>query len=364
MNRLILIGNGFDLSHGLKTSYIDFVTNYFKNAIKEFLEKKHYCDELFELSYENSYRYTNKEIGEFQNFEDIKNCLATFQRGGSTIPKVNFKFHSKFFENLFEKCSQLNWVDIENEYFDCLLKINKDGDLESIKKLNEEFKYLTTKLEDYLTGLRIGELNFDSYSYSRLFSQKIRRDDIVSVNLTEDLVPEIIYFLNFNYTTTIDNYINNIRSFFKKVQIEHNFIHGEINSKVNPLIFGFGDELNEDYLEFENLRNTDLFTHIKSFKYSVTSNYHDLIKFVKSEDFQVFIVGHSCGLSDRTMLSQIFEHENCKSIKIFYYSRTDGTDDFTEKTYEISRHFRNKGEMRIQLVSKDKSTALPKPSKN
>ncbi len=32
MNRLILIGNGFDLAHGLKTSYHDFILDYFKNC--------------------------------------------------------------------------------------------------------------------------------------------------------------------------------------------------------------------------------------------------------------------------------------------------------------------------------------------
>ena len=28
MNRLVLIGNGFDLAHGLKTSYADFINWY------------------------------------------------------------------------------------------------------------------------------------------------------------------------------------------------------------------------------------------------------------------------------------------------------------------------------------------------
>ena len=30
MNRLILIGNGFDLAHGLKTSYADFIEWYWR----------------------------------------------------------------------------------------------------------------------------------------------------------------------------------------------------------------------------------------------------------------------------------------------------------------------------------------------
>ena len=30
MNRLVLIGNGFDLAHGLKTSYADFINWYWE----------------------------------------------------------------------------------------------------------------------------------------------------------------------------------------------------------------------------------------------------------------------------------------------------------------------------------------------
>ena len=35
MNRLVLIGNGFDLAHGLKTSYADFIDWYYDKRIKE-----------------------------------------------------------------------------------------------------------------------------------------------------------------------------------------------------------------------------------------------------------------------------------------------------------------------------------------
>ena len=33
MNRIVLIGNGFDLAHGLKTSYADFIYWYWKRRI-------------------------------------------------------------------------------------------------------------------------------------------------------------------------------------------------------------------------------------------------------------------------------------------------------------------------------------------
>ncbi|AOW22075.1 hypothetical protein LPB138_09660 [Urechidicola croceus] len=172
-----------------------------------------------------------------------------------------------------------------------------------------------------------------------------------------------MYFLNFNYTKTFENYYGFTQLHLKEVQLGFNFIHGELDNEENPIVFGFGDEFDKNYLEFENLKNNNLFTHIKSFKYSQTTNYHDLTRFIESDDFQVYIIGHSCGLSDRTMLNQIFEHVNCKSIKIFYYQRSDRIDDFTEKTYEISRHFRDKGLMRLKLVPKSKSHAMPKPRK-
>ncbi len=46
MNRLILIGNGFDLSHGLKTSYCDFLKWYIAEALNIFKVTWIFEDEL------------------------------------------------------------------------------------------------------------------------------------------------------------------------------------------------------------------------------------------------------------------------------------------------------------------------------
>ena len=46
MNRLILIGNGFDLAHGLKTSINNFIEDYLLNTINLFYEEKYYSDDL------------------------------------------------------------------------------------------------------------------------------------------------------------------------------------------------------------------------------------------------------------------------------------------------------------------------------
>ena len=37
MNRLIIIGNGFDMAHGLKTSYMDFIDWYWGQRVSAFV---------------------------------------------------------------------------------------------------------------------------------------------------------------------------------------------------------------------------------------------------------------------------------------------------------------------------------------
>ena len=44
VNRLIIIGNGFDLAHGLKSSFKDFIYNYCYKVLSQFLTNMHYED--------------------------------------------------------------------------------------------------------------------------------------------------------------------------------------------------------------------------------------------------------------------------------------------------------------------------------
>lgn len=46
MNHLFIIGNGFDLAHGLKTKYEQFLLWYLNNAHIKVNETKDYSDDL------------------------------------------------------------------------------------------------------------------------------------------------------------------------------------------------------------------------------------------------------------------------------------------------------------------------------
>jgi hypothetical protein len=156
-----------------------------------------------------------------------------------------------------------------------------------------------------------------------------------------------VLFLNFNYTSTPELY--------QKDNTDIIYIHGQLNDPNNPIIFGYGDERDDTYDILEKANKPEVLTHIKSFDYFKTNNYDRLLAFLESE-YDVYIMGHSCGLSDRTLLSTIFEHENCRFIKIFYY---ENMARYRETTYEISRHFKNKAEMRRKVINFTDCSPMP-----
>ena len=118
--------------------------------------------------------------------------------------------------------------------------------------------------------------------------------------------------------------------------------------------------MDDDYKMIENIDDNEYLKNFKSFQYLQSPNYKSLLDFIESDrKFQVYIMGHSCGLSDRTMLNTIFEHPNCISIKVFYYQREDGIDNYTEIIQNISRHLNKKKLMREKIVNKTLCQPLP-----
>ena len=162
----------------------------------------------------------------------------------------------------------------------------------------------------------------------------------------EYLLPGGILLLNFNYTKTADLYLKD------DANVSVNHIHGELGNDKNPIIFGYGDELDEDYKRISNLNDNEYLRNIKSMRYLETGNYRNLLSFIDSDPFQIYIMGHSCGNSDRTLLNTLFEHKNCISIKPFYYKKPDGTDNYLEIIQNISRNFSDMRLMRDRVVNK------------
>ena len=69
MNRLVIIGNGFDMAHGLKTSYMDFINWYWNQRVNSFLNNHTNVSEdcLCRLVIRNKEEYNNWYLFLYQN---------------------------------------------------------------------------------------------------------------------------------------------------------------------------------------------------------------------------------------------------------------------------------------------------------
>ena len=369
MNRLILLGNGFDLAHGLKTSYTDFIIWYLKDAFTKAYNEHKYEDVFIGLErvrLEEVQMGVIRDIPKYIDYyykHDLYALLYNkdlYVAGTVYHPFFSVKIKSKFWERLVLTCLRSNWVDIENEFYEELMRLLTISHLEQkeagIKKLNQAMEGLISILEKYLQNIDPMPVNEE---YLELFKSEISMNEIVTVKLGKNEIAHETQVLNFNYTSTVENYFQPSLKMVSDVNYRVNYIHGKLGDPKNRLIFGFGDEMDERYLKMKLEKTEGFLEYIKTFWYLKTSNYHDLIRFIDADDFQVFILGHSCGLSDRTMLNMIFEHENCKSIKIFYYNDKAGNNNFKNLTQEISKHFTNEGVMRKKIVPFDKSSPMP-----
>lgn len=364
MNRLILIGNGFDLAHNMKTSYKDFILDYLSSSFEKANRMGQYKDDLMLVTKNSYFRNHLTNLKNSFNEWDIKefsrhiggDFSMSISAGNSVYrdkkPEYEYsvRCYSNFLQKLIKQYKEYNWVDVENEYYQllCDLSTKKDG-LKEIEQLNKEFQNIRDLLHNYLDKVEQDYVNENSLYF---------RKDILTKQLTDNLYndnskPENILFLNFNYTITIKYYFTEIQKIIPNSSIIN--IHGELKNKDNPIIFGYGDE--DDETNFNLIEKYDeCLKYVKTYWYLRTNNYQKLMDFVSSNDYEVYIMGHSCGLSDKTLLSEIFNNENCRKIKALTYQKRNNEDlninstDYIDKTYQIGRIFKNKGDMRKKLV--------------
>lgn len=410
MNRLVLIGNGFDLAHDLKTSYADFFLWYKCYWIKRLHEihnniaKDPLCTvvmaqrEAWSTYISNFIRF-NPEYSLEDIFEYIINDVDDFD---ITL--------TPFFKRIRVSIETKGWVDIENEYYELLKQyaldgvMKEEGKVSSMKSLNRQLDYIKELLIQYLTEITeqdpkiINSIKHEIYAPFKKEDMSVhadyhmfeeepwewedrqdRGDELMAIlekygygvkecmeqvvswieNEHDDsarypiafMLPKNIMMLNFNYTHTAQIYKKTDDSF------EEIHIHGDIDDKEH-VIFGYGDEMHSDFEKLKEREDGESLRYVKSIRYLEATNYKKVLRFVESAPFQVVIMGHSCGRSDRTLLHTIFEHGNCASIKLCYYRKEDGSDDYLEKIQNISRNFVSMEDMRDVVVPKPQCKPL------
>lgn len=413
MNRLVLLGNGFDLAHGLKTRYEDFISWYWCQKIYLAATKPDIdCNDLLckmtNLTEESwfsivFYDLTLKGYLEDGDGKAVYNYLKNNE-------KVKLEL-SSFFERIHHSIDVKRWVDIETEYYE-LLKLYSQSDdaMSQIENLNKQLYYLQEKLLEYLRTIEISEklvrtdirqkiyapfnisdfstegqqalkehvvtgLGQDTRSWDVKLAQygsicyisgyvssyrdkhqgNVLLNDEIPVEL---LLPNHIMLLSFNYTKTANMYCKEGSIF------SVNQIHGNLDNP-SSIIFGYGDELDEGYNILKNKNDNECLRNMKQIKYMMADNYDRLESFLGSEPFQVYLMGHSCGNSDRTLLNMFFEHKNCVSIKPYYHQISETKDDYLNLTMNISRDFTEDTKlMRNRMVKKPNCEPLTNRNNN
>lgn len=354
MNRLVIIGNGFDLAHGLKTSYADFLEWYVNDLINR-------------LENESSTIYDKDPLCTVRSRDDYHSVREYLPIGScSTIEDLEKRTYlrvsrSNLLSNIMNNYKEKGWVDIEEIYYTMLKKyIFNDYSIQTkvskVKELNEQLDFLKRKLIEYLSNIEIKD---NRESIDQIIHSAVDIEHEVVNSMSEAIKleygvhdkcrPTQIMMLSFNYTSLAELYC--------KYREKCHYIHGRLMD-TESVIFGYGDELDDDYKNIAKCNENEYLKHFKSYKYLERSVYKDVLRFIESDKFQIMILGHSCGNSDRTLLNTLFNHKNCISIKPYYYINDKGEDNYSDLIMNISRSFNDTADMRSKVVDKEHCNEL------
>lgn len=322
-NNLLIVGNGFDLEHNLKTKYTDFLNKFNRYDIKTPV-----CINNINYDVENNNfliyildRLLQKKIfGD--NWIDIETELKL-------IVEYIEKIHENFIDAKVYERHLINDILINNSNFFQLF----DNIFEEYNADNFIFKK-----KNYLTNISVLEQNLDdfvdmlrNYLLEETSNLKgiIKSPDILNIDY------QITHVLSFNYTDTFrqvysteleDTYID--------------FIHGKLDE--NNLVLGTSETLPDN----KKSKIIDAIYLKKYFQRIFKKTNYKYTNWLKNIKFKtVYIHGHSLDESDgeilRKIINTVLSTNNEKinpTIKIFYKDKN---------------HYRQEIANLVQVLGKD-----------
>ena len=332
----VILGNGFDIECGLPTDYRSFLS--FLASIKCIIEKK--ADTI-----DNK---TNA-IGHLKLHEVIRKQLVIEDVDTSYWEKVLKTFWFKYFQ---EAIIKNGWVDFENEISKIIKWIEgsmfrkEDGQLLSeddylivdynsalfdvleymIPNVSEiagggilqgkydiTFRDLAKHLRDEL-DVFIGGFEKFLLEYVSLIIPK-KKNSIIEL-ITKISPCEKRFVLSFNYTSTFEKMLEEAG-----IKADFCYVHGKAGSDRNNMVLGIDEHLDKD--EISNFISFAPFRKYNQRIFKETdSRYVDWFSAFKSQRLigkQLYIFGHSLGVSDKDILSSFILSRNMDTY-VYYYS--------------------------------------------
>lgn len=369
MPKILITGNGFDLSLGLPTSYKDFMN------VMIYLE-----DESNKLKFKNIYAQTDKRD---LNGNIVKTMIPFDLKRNDSVNEIEliYEIRKKLKSNLWyqffkDELKFDNWIDFENRIKYALENLLKYGEYldKEIKSFNsglpfrEKNKHYTIRYIPSSDSILVYDIAKKFKLLKRMYSDKIEFDSnfcevrynkIIGFNFgkladllfndleefTNIFIQYIVLFINpyfknfihkpvqgpiylsninkhytFNYTTIFSS-----SPYLHKVPTNH--IHGKIDGFKSSIVLGVyelegqGITIPEEFFKFYK-SNQRLSGQTEKFDFI---NYMNSVK-NKNEETQIFIFGHSLDTSDKYIINEVFNYINSdslnkKSINIYAHSK-------------------------------------------
>lgn len=284
--RMLVVGNGFDLAHGLPTRYQDMLDALSHDTASWLSpeDRQRYRDNPF-IKYFGEYKDLPGWTGFENEIQRIVNCLCK-EYNRARPPKLHYDIE-KFFLDIREV-----WLKGNTKQMWKILQ----------RDLDELISYIDVYLSKYIPSQLPKALSTDS-QYPR-FVYKRHYD----------------YFLSFNYTNTYFDFVKMMNDGSGiVVPTEDHFIHGRCAAMgaSQNIVLGIEDN---DPSNLDTIYFKKYFQRIQKKTGREVFDWFDE-KISSSEPIVTDIFGHSLDTTDKDILMLIFEKSQYTNI--YYYNQAD-----------------------------------------
>ena len=286
MKRLLVIGNGFDLAHGLRTSYFDFLYSCCLISGRKF-NGNNYDSDNFPIK-----SRIIKALGQYEKI-------------------IRFNKWINYFLDVVDKLKP-GWIDLEREIEEVckhfkeikgkeyIIETNADT-IKNISRLTYDGRHIDLNglKDEYRDLIEV----LDAYLKSATSTNKI------------GYYPQVLhyspdYVVNFNYTNTYS------RIYSDKARVD--YVHGQLSDvkSKRTLVLGFNN--------MNNIKNdityAEFIKYYQMVKNKVNINIFDELNKYENYNvkYEVMVFGHSLDKTDKDILKSIIQKAD--KVTIIYHS--------------------------------------------
>lgn len=350
--RVLVIGNGFDLHHYLPTRYIDFIKVINRLFELETSGKLSSCQYLMYMWGPDSPIYINDDyIRQCYNVHEKK--IRSVQLDKEQIKELVDISRGNVWIKYFQSCLEKNigWIDFEKEMGNVLNAIQKlllyddqadflvgGLDFRDLQDMELKDIDILQHMPFIVDSLFVIQIKGEYCKKGRRIENYVSIDKDKIINELEDNLNSLakalsIYLKEFVHRIAIDTYTDNsifynidkvlnfnytdtYRKLYKPRKAEVVFIHGNIDDE-KGIILGINNDAKDELDEMDS----QFIKFKKYYQRAIKDTFYSIDEFLCDEEtsYDVSIVGHSIDITDKDILVGLMNHPRTK-VTIYYHN--------------------------------------------